>query len=94
MDIQGNSQFYQIKILMPFLYLLWKKQQFSNNPISITLIYRSLKSPLSEFVGCLQYLVGRNIDIFLSDFNIDAFEGVIALNEVFNNYDFPVNLLI
>ena len=94
MDIQGNSQFYQIKILMSFLYLLWKKQQFSNNPISITLIYRSPKSPLSEFVGCLQYLVGRNIDIFLGDFNIDAFEGVRALNEVFNNYDFPVNLLI
>ena len=79
---------------MSFLYLLWKKQQFRYNPISMTLIYRSPKSPLSEFVDCIQYPVDRIIDIFLGDFNIDTFEGVRALNEVLNNYDFPVNLLI
>ena len=44
-----------------------KKQQFSYTPISITLIYTSLKSPLSEFIDSLQYLVGRNIDTFLGD---------------------------
>ena len=66
-----------------------KKQQFSNTPI--TLIYRSPKSPLSEFIDCLQCLVGGNIDIFLGDFNIDAFEGVRALKEVFRNYNFKVS---
>ena len=62
-----------------------KKQQFSNTPIPIALIYRSPKSPLSEFIDCLQYLVGRNINIFLGDFNIDAIEGVRALKDVFSN---------
>ena len=66
-----------------------KKQQFSNTPI--TLIYRSPKSPLSEFIDCLQCLVGGNIDIFLGDFNIDAFEGVRALKEVFSNYNLKVS---
>ena len=55
------------------------------------MIYRSPKSPLSEFIDCLQYLVGRNIDIFLGDFNIDAFEGVRALKEVFSNYNLKVS---
>ena len=64
-----------------------KNQQFSNTPISIALTYRSPKWPLSEFIDCLQYLVGRNIDIFLGDFNIDAFEGVRALKEIFSNYN-------
>ena len=68
-----------------------KKQQYSNTPISIALIYRSAKSPLSEFIDCLQYLVGRNIDIFLGDFNRDAFEGVRTLKEVFSNYNLKVS---
>ena len=41
-----------------------RKQQFSNTPISIALIYRSLNSPISVFIDCLQHLVGRNTDIF------------------------------
>ena len=68
-----------------------KKQQFSNTPISVALIYKSAKSPLSEFIDCLQYLVGRNIDIFLDDFNRDAFEGVRTLKEVFSNYNLKVS---
>ena len=44
-----------------------KKQHCSNTPIPITLIYTSPKSPLSEFIDSLQYLVGRNIDTFLGD---------------------------
>ena len=47
----------------------------------MALIYRSPKSPISEFIDCLQYLVGKKIDIFLSDFNIDAFEEVRALKK-------------
>ena len=53
-----------------------KRQQVSNTPISIALIYRSPKSQLSEFNDCLQYLVGRDIGIFLDDFNIDPFERI------------------
>ena len=53
-----------------------KRQQVSNTPISIALIYRSPKSLLSKFIDCLQYLVGRDIGIFLDDFNIDPFERV------------------
>ena len=67
------------------------KKQFINTLISISLIYRSPKSPLSEFIDCLQYLVGKNIDIFLGDFNIYAFEGVRALKEVFSNYNLKVS---
>ena len=59
-----------------------KIQQFDKTPISIALIYRSLKSPLSDFIDCLQYLVGRNINIFLGGFNIAAFEGVRVLKKV------------
>ena len=43
------------------------------------------------YIDCLQYLVGRNINICLGDFNIDAFEGVRALKEVFRNYNFKVS---
>ena len=68
-----------------------KKQQFSNTPISVALIYRSAKSPLSEFIDCLHYLVGRNIHIFLGYFNIDAFEGVRTLKEVCSNYNLKVS---
>ena len=68
-----------------------KKQQFSNTPISIALIYRSAKSPLSEFIDCLQYLIGRNINIFLRDFNKDAFEGVRTLKDVFSNCNLKVS---
>lgn len=39
----------------------------------MALIYRSSNSPLTGFIDCLRYLVGRNIDILLGDFNIDAF---------------------
>ena len=46
------------------------KKQFINTLISTALIYRSPKSPLSEFIDCLQYLVGKNINIFLGDFQM------------------------
>ena len=69
------------------------KKQFINTLISIALIYRSPKSQLSEFIDCLQYLVGKNINIFLGDFNIDAFEGVRVLKEVFSNYNLKVSEL-
>ena len=61
------------------------EKQFINTLISTALIYRSPKSPLSEFIDCLQYLVGKNINILLGDFSIDAFEGVRVLKEVFSN---------
>ena len=67
------------------------KKQFINTLISTALIYRSPKSPLPEFIDCLQYLVGKNINIFLGDFNIDAFEGVRVLKEVFSNYNLKVS---
>ena len=38
-----------------------------------------------------QNVVGRNIDIFLGHFNIDGFEGVRALKEVFSNYNLKVS---
>ena len=53
-----------------------RKQQFSNTPISITLIYRLPNLPLSVFIDFSRYLVGRNIEIFLEDFNTDGFEEV------------------
>ena len=55
------------------------------------MIYRSPKSSLSEFIDCLEYLVGSKIDIFPGDFNIDAFEGVRTLKEVFSNYNLKVS---
>ena len=62
-------------------------KKISNTPVSMALIYRSSKSPLSQFINCLQYLVGRNIDVFLGDFNIGVFQGVKALKKVFSNYN-------
>ena len=85
MTILWNEDFNGISIFTR------KKQQFSNTPISIALICRSPKLPLSEFIDCLQNLVGRNIDFFLSDFNIDAFEGVRALKEDFSNHNLKFN---
>ena len=35
--------------------------------------------------------MGRNIDICLCDFNIDAFEGARALKEVLSNYNLKVS---
>ena len=55
------------------------------------MIYRTPKSSLSEFIDCLEYLVGSNIAIFPGDFNIDAFEGVRTLKEVFSNYNLKVS---
>ena len=55
------------------------------------MIYRSPKSLLSEFIDYLQYLVGRNIDIVLGNFSIDAFDGVRALKEVFSIYNLNVS---
>ena len=57
----------------------------------MTLIYRSPKSPLSNFIDCLQYLIGRNIDIFLGDFRTDASEGIRDLKEVFSRYNLKVS---
>ena len=59
--------------------------------MSIALICRSPKSPLSGFIDCLKYLIDRNIDIFLGDFIIDAFEEARALKEVFSNYNLKVS---
>ena len=39
------------------------------------------------FIDCLQYLVCRNIDIFLGDFDTDGFGEVRILKEVFCNYN-------
>ena len=55
------------------------------------MIYRSPKLPLTEFIDCLQCLVGRNIDIVLGNFSIDAFERVKALKEVFSIYNLKVS---
>ena len=47
--------------------------------------------PLTEFIDCLRCLVGRNIDIVLGNFSIDAFERVKALKEVFSIYNLKVS---
>ena len=70
-----------------FIFTL-RKRQVSNTPISIALADRSLKSP---FIDCLKHLVGRDIDIFLGYFSINAFERVRACKEAFSNYNFKVS---
>ena len=90
MNIQGKLQFHQMKILMRFLYLLKKAtiQQYPNlNRIDIQIT----KITLSEFIDCLQYLVGRNIGTVLGDFNINEFEGVRASKEVFSKFNLKVS---
>ena len=57
----------------------------------MALIHRSPKSPVSEFIDCLQSLVCRNIDISFDDYNIDAFEEVRVLKDVFSNYNLKVS---
>ena len=68
-----------------------RKQQFSNTPISIVLVYISLIALLSVFIDFLRYLVGRSIDIFQEFFNTDGCEKVRSLNEVFYNYNLKVS---
>ena len=70
-----------------------RKQQFSNNPISVALIYRPPNSRLTGFVNCLRYLVGRSIDTLLGDFNLDSFDepSYIRLKEVLCNGNVKVN---
>ena len=70
-----------------------RNQQFSNNPISVALIYRSPNSPLTGFIDCLRYLVGRSIDILLGDINIYAFDKLsyARLKEVLCNYNLKVS---
>ena len=70
-----------------------RNQQFSNNPISAALIYRSPNSPLTGFIDCLRYLVGRSIDILLGDSNIYAFDkpSYTRLKEVLCNYNLKVS---
>ena len=43
------------------------------------------------FIDSLRYLVGRNIDIFVGNFNTDGFEEVRSLREVFFNYNLKVS---
>ena len=71
-----------------------RKQQFSNNPISIAIIYRPPNSKLSEFFECLSYIVSsRCVDIVVGDFNIDAFDEVFneRLKQVLSNYNLNVH---
>ena len=75
---------------MRFLYLLKKATiyQYTNlNRIDIQIT----KITLSEFIDCLQYLVGRNIGTVLGDFNINEFEGVRASKEVFSKINLKVS---
>ena len=42
-----------------------RKQHFSNNLFSTTLIYSSPNSQTSAFIDCLNYVVGSGIDVYL-----------------------------
>ena len=52
-----------------------RKQHFSNNSLSIALIYRCPNTQRA-FTVCLKYVVGSGIDVLLGDFNIDALDDV------------------
>ena len=69
-----------------------RNQQFSNNPISVALIYRTPNSPLTGFIDCVRYLVGRSIGILLGGINIYAFDkpSYTRLKEVLCNYNLKV----
>ena len=86
MDIQGKLQFYQMKILMSFLYLLWK-----NNYLAIHQFQLNWHTDHQDPYYLNSLIVYRNIDILLGDFNIDILEGVRALKEVSNNYNLKVS---
>ena len=75
MDIQGKLQFYQMQILMPFLYLLRK-----NNNLAI---------PRSQSHWYIDHQ--NHHYIFLGDFNINTFEGVRASKEVFSKFNLKVS---
>ena len=51
-----------------------RKQEVSNTPILIEIIYRLPRLPLFVIIDSLQYLVARNIYVILGDFNTDGFE--------------------
>ena len=51
-----------------------RKQEVSNTPILIVIIYRLPRLPLFVIIDSLQYLVARNIYVILGDFNTDGFE--------------------
>ena len=55
-----------------------RKQHFSNNSLSIVLIYRCPNTQTSAFIDRLNYVVGSGIDVLLGDFNIDALLDEVA----------------
>ena len=60
---------------MEFIFLTFETV-FSNNPLSVVLIYRSPNTQVAAFTDCLNYGVGSGIDVLLEDFNIDALDEV------------------
>ena len=61
---------------MEFLFLTFEKKHFSNNPFSISFIYRCPNIQTSDFTDFLNYVVSSGIDVLLGDSNIDAFDEV------------------
>ena len=66
--IMSNENFNVISIFT------LRKQEVSNTPILIVIIYRLPRLPLFVIIDSLQYLVARNIYVILGDFNTDGFE--------------------
>ena len=60
---------------MEFIFLTFETV-FSNNPLSVVLIYRSPNTHSAAFTDCLNYGVGSGFDVLLEDFNIDALDEV------------------
>ena len=58
-EILAREDFHRISIFNT------RKQHFSNNPFSISLIYRCPNTQTSAFIDCLNYVVGSGIDVLL-----------------------------
>ena len=69
-----------------------RKQHFSNNPFSITLIQRCPNTQASAFIDCLNYVEGSGIDVLLGDSNIDALDKLAyrRLKDTLSNYNLKV----
>ena len=69
-----------------------RKSRCSSKSFSIALLYRSPNTQVSNLIDCINYIVGRGIDILCGDFNIDALDEVAYRNlkEALGSYNLKV----
>jgi len=72
--------------------LTFRKPMFADANLKIALVYKQPNSQLQLFNTVIQAVLGKQTDIILGDFNIDAFNSNCRLlQEIFRSYELIVN---